>query len=109
MKYKLEETIWPCQCSNLSSPRTPNGPLAHLSIDGTPKGSYCLSGCLPSMLEAATETTTHAAVMKATTKIGDTVTWSGLSMTVLEVAEHGVRCDQDPLQVGGWYAWEVVS
>ncbi len=95
-----------CNCASEHSPCTPEGPTLRLLIGGTQSGFYCI-GCLPGMLEAITSVAVNAALMKATTKPGDLVSWSGIPMTVLETKDYGVRTDHDFLD--GWFTWEVVE
>ena len=103
MKIDLEETTEGCVCVTHLAPREPLGHTVRLLADGTQLGFYCVR-CLPGMIEAMIVTATNAAVMKATTKVGDRVEWSGAEFTVAEVLERGVKFDPD-----GWtYSWEVI-
>ena len=102
-KIELEQTDRACECAHHLAPREPLGHTVRLLSDGTQLGFYCVR-CLPGMIEAMIATQANAAVMQATTKVGDTVEWSGVPFTVSEINEHGVKGDPD-----GWiYGWEVL-
>ena len=108
MKVDLEPvTDHECMCAHELSPRSPVGQTVRLNVDGTQRGYYCM-GCLGGMIMAIIAVQSNAAVMKATTTIGDTVMWSGIPMVVREVADHGVRGED--LGIGAeWYSWEVIE
>lgn len=92
-----------CGCADELSPRTPKGHTVRLLIDDTQRGFYCM-GCLPAMIKAMIAVRENAALMRASTKVGDTVLWSGMPMTVLDRGESGVMAEDQQ-----WYAWEAIE
>lgn len=91
------------RCVCVGERRPVKGQTMQMLTDGAHRGFYCLA-CLPEGLYDLVDVEARAAVLKATVAAGDTVSWSGVDLTVVDVSDIGVLADDQT-----WYTWDTLD